>query len=178
MNTNLKPVGGSHLPARIRTAATNLLYLAADDGETLIHSRITNLESVGKPKHFMDDQYTYRLSLKGWALPREFDPEYPETLILFTLNVTGDVESLVEDCLDGSFSEFDDYSIYGNPEVLELPESYYGDLAEHLSELLSDQIEEYCAQGGGIPFDLTEPVKALYVKHARLYGANYNAEDY
>lgn len=177
METNLKYVGGSDLPARIRESATNILYLAADDGETLIHSRITGLDAVGKPKHFLDDPDAYRLSMEGWALPREFDPEDPERLILFRLTVTGEVEALVENCLAGSFTDFDDNSIYGSPTDLDLPQSHYSALAEHIEDLRDGQIEEYMGQGGGVPFDLTEPVKAIYLKHVKFFGANDNQED-
>lgn len=178
MSACLKSVEGSNLRTILIRSAGKVLELAGDHDETVLLARLTRFDVVEEPdRHFLDMHKQYSFEFESFCLPSHFDPENPEFLIRRLDSGVGDTQSLIEGDIEGSFSDWDVDQFTGTPDDVGLPDEVLGKLAEELVYLRDGEIEEYCAQGGGIPFDLSDPVRALYLRHVKKYGANDNSEE-
>ncbi len=176
MNQKLQCVRSSSLATVFLKAAAGLLDLAGDHGEKVLTSRLVYFDVIEEPgRHFLDLHKKYKFGFESWCLPGAFDADNPEFLIRRLDEGIGNSDALIAgDGLDGSFDYWDVTENHGTACDVELPLEFFGKLAVELSERRQGEIAEYCAQGGGIPFDLSDDVKRLYIQHVKHYGANDN----
>ena len=177
MQADFHCIHGSSLATVFLRKASSLLELAGDDRETVLHARLVYFDVIEQPdKHFLDLHSKYKFGFESWCLPPYFDPENPEFLIRRLDEGIGNTEFLLEGDLEGSFDWWDVTETHGSAAEVELPAEVLGRFTQEIGWLREGEIEEYCAQGGGIPFFLSDGVKALYLKYVRSYGANDNLD--
>lgn len=179
MPPNLKPIHGSDLPTILIRAAANVLKMAGDHDETVLAARLTEFAVVDQPnKRILELHEKYQFAFESWCLPTDFDPDNPEFVIKRLDRGIGYTDCLLDGDLDGSFEDWHVMEWCGAATEVNLPPDAYPRLAEEIGDLREWQIEEYCAQGGGVPFDLSDGVRALYLKHVRNFGANDNLSEF
>lgn len=177
MNPQLQCVHGSSLATVFLRNASSLLELAGDHGETVLHSRLVYFDVVEEPgKHFLDLHAKYKFGFESWNLPSFFEAENPEFLIHRLDEGIGNTKDLIEGDIEGTFDWWDVTEKHGSASEVGLPAEAYDKLAHEIGWLHAGAIEESCALGFGVPFDISPGVRALYEEHVRFFGSNDNSE--